>query len=300
MLPNKRGLVAAVAATDYRMVESLAIDNFRCFQHLGLHGLKAVSVNLIGSPENTREVRVHYRPDDTLTLPLDTGALDSTVVIPITFEWTDSIGKKSIAQPTITDKGFSMGAVGHALRAAFFNSISLYDGPAEAAAQFSELSQRNQSDRVVAALSNVFPFIGNMSVEVSGGIPMLYCSTPHLSVKEPVALASAGTTKLLNIMLGIASQPKGIVLIDEIENGFYFNTMPKVWETILAFCSEFDVQVFASTHSMECLRSVLGQLKGNEGSFCLLRTEKLDGVNEIKQFDGTHFEAALEEGFEIR
>lgn len=39
-------------------------------------------------------------------------------------------------------------------------------------------------------------------------------------------------TRLLSILVAIASTPDGIVCVDEIENGIHYSLFPKVWEAI--------------------------------------------------------------------
>ena len=65
-------------------------------------------------------------------------------------------------------------------------------------------------------------------------------------------------------------------------------------------CQESDVQLFATTHSYECLRSLLPAMEENPEDFCLIRTEVLNGEHKVKQFYGRKFLAALEQQGEIR
>lgn len=47
----------------------------------------------------------------------------------------------------------------------------------------------------------------------------------------------------------------GIIFIDEIENGIHYTNLDKLWELILTISKEQNVQVFATTHSKECIES---------------------------------------------
>jgi hypothetical protein len=93
---------------------------------------------------------------------------------------------------------------------------------------------------------------------------------------------------------------KGVILLDEMENGIYYKTYPDVWKSILHFCRRFKVQIFASTHSMECLRATLPALRGNESDFRLLRVERKNGKRIVRKFQGEEFEAAMEYKTEVR
>ena len=51
-----------------------------------------------------------------------------------------------------------------------------------------------------------------------------------------------------------ANRPK-ILLIDEIENGLYYEGMEDFWKGLMAVLEDQDVQLFATTHSRECMEA---------------------------------------------
>ncbi len=51
-----------------------------------------------------------------------------------------------------------------------------------------------------------------------------------------------------------ASQPK-VILIDEIENGLYYEGLPDFWNGLYEVLEDQDVQLFATTHSRECMEA---------------------------------------------
>ncbi len=71
------------------------------------------------------------------------------------------------------------------------------------------------------------------------------------------------------IML-LLSGEKSIILIDEIENGIHYTNLDKLWEIILTISKQQNVQVFATTHSKECIESyarVAEELEDKEITF---------------------------------
>ncbi|MCH8149110.1 MAG: ATP-binding protein [Planctomycetes bacterium] len=90
------------------------------------------------------------------------------------------------------------------------------------------------------------------------------------------------------------------MLIDEIENGFHYSKLPALWTRLHAFCAEHDVQLFASTHSLECLRALSGAVTADPDDFALLRMTVADGQATVEKFGGDMIEAALEQRVEIR
>jgi AAA domain, putative AbiEii toxin, Type IV TA system len=51
-----------------------------------------------------------------------------------------------------------------------------------------------------------------------------------------------------------ANRPK-ILLIDEIENGLYYEGMEDFWKGLMAVLEDQDIQLFATTHSRECMEA---------------------------------------------
>lgn len=103
------------------------------------------------------------------------------------------------------------------------------------------------------------------------------------------------------IVLAIANAPNGVVLIDEIENGLHYSVQSKVWRAIAQAARVSNVQVFATTHSWECL--VKAHEAFAEDEIYDLRWHRLQNVSgEIQavSHDREMIEAALYSGVEIR
>ena len=61
-----------------------------------------------------------------------------------------------------------------------------------------------------------------------------------------------------------------------------------------------DTQIFASTHSWECLQAAQATIQHHVGDFGLLRTEIAAQQRSVRQFDGERLLGALKQGGEIR
>jgi hypothetical protein len=271
---------------------------------------RVISISAHGTPESSRTLTISYEPPEKVEIPTSAAesasasgsqGMDSSSIIPITFLWEDSAGEKRKFRPMLQPTGIALDAMPMSALTAFYSSsFAVITNPSESASQFSELSKQKKGEEVGKTIASVFPDIKNLSVEINAGIPMLYCEVPGMKEKVPIALVSSGIHKLLVILLGMSSQPKGVVLVDEIENGVYYKSLSQAWKALLHFCEEFEVQLFASTHSMECLRAALPVLRRNENKFCLLRAERKDKRRVVRSFPGKEFEAAMEAETEVR
>jgi predicted ATPase len=169
------------------------------------------------------------------------------------------------------------------------------------AAQDAERFSNLQSNRqlIVKALKIMEPSLDDIEVLVFLGTPMLHGKIQETS--RPLALMGGGLTKLASLVLGIGMAAEGVVLIDEIENGFHHSVLPGVWETISQTARHFNTQVFATTHSFECISAAHGVFeKDSHYDFRLMRLERIDDDTRAITYDKESLDAAIEIGLEVR
>ncbi len=61
--------------------------------------------------------------------------------------------------------------------------------------------------------------------------------------------------RLLGLALALVNAKDGILLIDEIESGLHYSVQPDMWRLIFETAAKLNVQVFATTHSLDCIRA---------------------------------------------
>ena len=117
-----------------------------------------------------------------------------------------------------------------------------------------------------------------------------------------------GLKEFISIISAIYSSKNGYLFIDEIANGIHYTNLDRLWEIILTLSKEQNVQVFATTHSIECIESYARVSKK------LLEDKKIDkediafiemGINKYDKpraivMDSERFFDELEIGNEVR
>jgi hypothetical protein len=172
--------------------------------------------------------------------------------------------------------------------------------PIEDAERFSNLERIGRQDQVLSILQLLEPRLRRLAVLVTGGVPMINGDI-GIGQLVPLAFMGEGIGRLLSIVLAIASAPDGIVLIDEIENGLHHSVMEEVWKAVGLAASQSETQIFATTHSWECIRAAHLALKTSQTHvFRLFRLER--GKEEIQSvgYDQEALMAAMEFGLETR
>jgi len=109
--------------------------------------------------------------------------------------------------------------------------------------------------------------------KIINDIPYCKVSDTYLKITE----LGSGVSHLVSIVLSLFHSSKGYLFIDEIGYGIHYTNLDKLWEIILTISKQQNVQVFASTHSKECIESyarVAKELEDNEITFFKLGHNK--------------------------
>jgi len=82
-----------------------------------------------------------------------------------------------------------------------------------------------------------------------------------------------GIKQFIAIILSLYLNKDSVIFLDEIENGIHYSLLDNLWEIILTISKEQNVQVFATTHSKECIESyarVAKKLEDEEITYSVL------------------------------
>lgn len=136
--------------------------------------------------------------------------------------------------------------------------------------------------QVVAALKIISPDVEAVSMIGSdSGSRSRTAIAKSAKYPSPVPLRTFGdgVNRLFGIILSLSSAKGGILLVDEIENGLHHSILTKVWEVIFQMARTLNVQVFATSHSWDCIESFQEAANNDPGDGVLIRlTAKADNV----------------------
>ena len=155
------------------------------------------------------------------------------------------------------------------------NFISVYnDNAIQTMIDDSKLS--GKYNQVKSYLENIFK-IDN--VDVIKNQVMLHQGGKYKNLSE----FGDGVRHFLNIILVLLSNRDTTVFLDEIDNGIHHSLFDRLWEIILTISKEQNIQVFATTHSQECIESynrVAKKLNDEEITFIelFLHKEKIKSM----------------------
>jgi hypothetical protein len=72
----------------------------------------------------------------------------------------------------------------------------------------------------------------------------------------PIGSLGDGVWRMLVMAIAITQCRGGVLLVDEIDTGLHHSIMSEMWQLIYNTAKELDVQVFATTHSYDCVYSL--------------------------------------------
>lgn len=220
----------------------------------------------------------------------------------IEFKFIDHTGREFHSYGKITPSNkepvYERAKITEEMRAQFLSSRHKW--LQKDADRFSKFVLRKKEDKIIKILKHIEPRLKNLSVVSRGGASILYGDV-GLKALVPLPMMGGGINRLLSLALVISDTENGIVLIDEIDSGFHYSEMVNVWKSIQVLADEYNVQVFLTTHSIECIRAayqVFSKTKNND--FTLHRLDIKDSKISSVYYDKETLEAAIETGLEIR
>ena len=191
-----------------------------------------------------------------------------------------------------------------------FPFIPFYRGHDDDLAQFYSQLQSSKllKKYFLTALSILLPDIED--IELSSPYPGI---SPHLIVFQknidasiPLALFGDGLLKLFRLLVEIVLNKGHRLMIDEIDTGIYFSHFKEFWKVILQTAKENNVQLFMTTHNVECIKYFkevleedLPDLQNDVRNITLVENAKTKVVT-AHTYNYEQFEHMLDVGNEIR
>jgi AAA15 family ATPase/GTPase len=130
-----------------------------------------------------------------------------------------------------------------------------------------------KESRKLSVLNGYLKDIFNIEeIDYIHGVPKVYTTK-----WENLSDMGQGLKIFVNIVSSILCSSNKTIFIDEIETGIHYSNFDRLWKIILTISKEQNVQVFATTHSKECIESyskVVQKLEDKEITFVELGRDK--------------------------
>ena len=138
-----------------------------------------------------------------------------------------------------------------------------------------------------------------------------HSSGPRIIVKlsgqakaVPLNSLGDGASRLFGVAAALASARDGLLLIDEAENGIHHTVQSDFWRIIFKMAVDNNIQVFATTHSLDCVKGFAqAALESGVEEGILLRLDRdrfIDGLVRAVIYDSDKLASAAENDIEMR
>jgi AAA15 family ATPase/GTPase len=126
--------------------------------------------------------------------------------------------------------------------------------------------------------------------------------TSNINNVLPLRSMGDGINRILTIILALVNADNGFLLIDEFENGLHHTVQEKLWEVIFNLSKKLNVQIFATTHSEDCISGFERILNNSDNTVSgkLIRLDNIDGTIKEVEFTAQELKIATDQNIETR
>lgn len=120
--------------------------------------------------------------------------------------------------------------------------------------RFSRMRLENSVSKLIKALAVFDSRLSQLELLNAGNELRIYA---EVGIPKPMPIASMGDgiNRFMGLLLEMSDVPHGVIFIDEVENGIHYSVQKDAWKAIDQFSRDMNIQVFATTHSLEMIRA---------------------------------------------
>ena len=131
----------------------------------------------------------------------------------------------------------------------------------------------------------------------AGAVASVQADGPRI----PIGSHGEGMRRLLALSLALDASAGGFLVVDEIDKGLHWTALEDLWKLILETATRYSVQVFATTHSLDCILGLARLLKGRPDLWESVSIQKIERrLTHSVSFDAEAILAAANHSIELR
>jgi hypothetical protein len=134
--------------------------------------------------------------------------------------------------------------------------------------------------------------------EARGGILIGIEGSPR---RLPIGSFGEGMRRMLSLALSLGGTRSGTLLVDEIDTGLHYSIMGDMWHLVVELAKRYDIQAFATTHSLDCIRGLAWLCSQHPELGEEVSLQKIEpALDEAVALDAEQIKIAAEQGIEVR
>lgn len=145
--------------------------------------------------------------------------------------------------------------------------------------EWGDISLTEEEEKVREIMQLAMPTFNGFNVlRTREGRSVPYVRTTE-NLRLPLAALGDGVTHILNLVIACMKIRNGVLLLDEAESGLHYSSQTVLWEILNKLSQELNIQIFATTHSIDCISAFANTSKNEKGQ--VTRLETISG-NEVE------------------
>lgn len=145
-------------------------------------------------------------------------------------------------------------------------------------------------EKIINFIKKLNPNIKDIKLIEENGIKRFMVILNNDESPRDITSFGEGLQRIFEISLSFASCENGIVLIDELETAIHKSMLIDFTQFIQELANEFNVQVFLTSHSKECIDAFVKNNYTNNDELMAFLLENKDGIYEYQYIDGNRLE----------
>lgn len=119
--------------------------------------------------------------------------------------------------------------------------------------------------------------------------------------RVPIGAMGDGTKRILALAIHLARATGGTLLIDEIDTGLHYSVMRPMWRFLMEASATLNVQVFATTHSLDCLQALAAACEAPESARDQVFVHRIERESDTATtYSADELRVAISQEMEIR
>ena len=163
------------------------------------------------------------------------------------------------------------------------------------AREYSNFRTSSSNLDLVGALQKIDERITGLEVLLSGGRPQLHAQINSQLI--PFPLLGDGINSMAQYLLAMAGLKDGILILDEVGAGIHFESLESMWISLAEASKIMNTQIFASTHSFECVTAAERAYLPSKGDLSIHRIDRSEGNKETVAV--SYFGESLNTAYEL-
>lgn len=119
--------------------------------------------------------------------------------------------------------------------------------------RWEQISLLPEAEFAISAAQIIVPAVQKLDIIGREYSPVVKAKLLDVEQPVPVRSLGEGVIRLFGLALALATAQDTLLLVDEIDSGLHHSVQVEMWRLIFTVAERLNVQVFATTHSWDCV-----------------------------------------------